>query len=282
MMFRNFFAIRRNPAKKKIRRAAADTNIISFPQKFHARLTEIFKFHKIPPQIAEKLFANIDDSAKTIDIALEKALAAVFEFEPLKFNLKKPLMVVGMPGIGKTLAISKMATEASFFGRRVNVISTDIKRAGGVEQLTAFTRLIGVDLVICRNPDELKDQLAKNRDGITLIDTPGANPFDQLELELTRELLQAADVEPVLVLQAGGDVEEAIDIANAYKFADARRMLITKADTARRLGGIFAAVDNNGLCFSNFSGTPNVGKGLEKVSAKALARLLLKPMQDNA
>jgi len=64
-MFRNFFAIRRSTLKKKNRRAAADTNVISFPQKFHARLNEIFKFHKMPPHIAEKLLANIDDSAKT-------------------------------------------------------------------------------------------------------------------------------------------------------------------------------------------------------------------------
>lgn len=247
--------------------------------KFQNDLTEIFKFHKIPSNTAKLMLSKLDGSAKTIEEALEQILKSSFSYEPLKFNIKKPLMVVGMPGIGKTLAISKMATEASFHSKKLHVISTDIKRAGGVEQLTAFTKILGIELTIARNPQELKNELEKARDGITLIDTAGANPYDQYELDSTRELLSVGDVEPILVIQAGGDVEEAVDIANSFKFAKARRMLITKADSARRLGSIFAAVENNALAFSNFSGTPNVGKGLEPVTPNSLAKLILKPVQ---
>jgi len=311
MRLRSFFAQSMNLAMDKIRRdmgedavilssnkeangvvrivAAVDNNAKSdfqdFPHKlaavpkFHSQLAEIFKFHNIPPQIAKKLLGYLTDDHKKIEAALENIFTRAYKFQPLKFDLKKPLMVIGMPGIGKTLAISKMATEASFYDRKIHVISTDIKRAGGVEQLTAFTRILGLNLVVARNPQDLKKALAKTKDGIVLIDTAGANPYDQLELESTRELLEISNAEPLLVIQAGGDVAEATDIANAFKFTQADRMLITKADSARRMGSIFAAVENNDLTFSNFSGTPNVGKGLEPVTAKSLAKLILRPMQ---
>ncbi len=247
--------------------------------KFHSQLAEIFKFHNIPPQIARKLLGHLTDEHKKIAGALEAIFAKAYKFQPLKFSIKKPLMVIGMPGIGKTLAVSKMATEASFYNKKIHVISTDIKRAGGVEQLTSFTKILGINLVVARNPQELKKELAKSKTGITLIDTAGANPYDELELQGTQELLEISNAEPLLVIQAGGDVSEAIDIANAFKFAKSTRMLITKSDTARRMGSIFAAVENNNLAFSNFSGTPNVGKGLEPVTAKTLAKLILRPIK---
>lgn len=256
---------------------AFNTRLTAVP-KFHSQLAEIFKFHNIPNHVAKNLLYFLTDDFKTPESALEHIFAKAYKFEPLKFSIKKPIMVIGMPGIGKTLAISKMATEASFYDKKIHVISTDIKRAGGVEQLTAFTKILGINLVVARNPQELKIEMEKARDGITLIDTAGANPYDQLELDGTKELLQVSNAEPLLVIQAGGDVEEAIDIANAFKFTNANRVLITKSDSARRLGSIFAAVENNNLTFSNYSGTPNVGKGLEPVTAKSLAKLVLRPI----
>lgn len=247
--------------------------------KFHSQIAEMFKFHNIPNDIARNLLTHLTDNHKKIESALEEIFSKAYKFSPLKFDIKKPLMVVGMPGIGKTLSLSKMATEATFYDRKINVISTDIKRAGGVEQLTAFTKILGIQLVICRNPEELKEEIEKKKDGITLIDTAGANPYDQAELNGTRDLLEVCHAEPILVIQAGGDVSEAIDIANAFKFTHATRMLITKADTARRMGSIFAVAENNKLAFSNFSGTPNVGKGLAPVTPKALAELILRPMK---
>jgi len=247
--------------------------------KFHSDLSEIFRFHKIPPAIAAKLLAHLTTDFKKIEDALEHIFERSYKFEPLKFSLKKPLMVIGMPGIGKTLAVSKMATEASFYNKHVSVISTDIKRAGGVEQLTAFTKILGLELTVARSPSELKSAIKNQKSKIILIDTAGANPYDQDELDSTRDLLEISNAEPLLVIQAGGDVEEAVDIANAFKFTNSERLLITKADSARRFGSIFAAVENNKLAFSNFSGTPNVGKGLEPVTPKSLAKLILRPMQ---
>jgi len=247
--------------------------------KFQNQLFDLFKFHKIPPVLMQKFIGLLEHNAPDIDTALQNIFAASFKFEPLKFSLPKPLMVIGMPGIGKTLAVSKMATEASFYSKKINVITTDIKRAGGVEQLTAFTKILGVELIVARNPKELKEALEPTTGQITIIDTAGANPYDQIELDGTKELLQVADVEPLLVIQAGGDVEEAADIAHAFKFANAKRMLITKADSARRLGSIFAAASTNNLAFCNFSGTPNVGKGLDPVTPKSLSSLVLRPIQ---
>ena len=247
--------------------------------KFHNQLAQIFHFHKIPSEIATKMLSTLGfTEPASISEALENILYLNFKFQPLKFSLNKPLMLIGMPGIGKTLAISKMATEASFHNKNVAVITTDIKRAGGVEQLTAFTKILGLELAVCRNPPELKLKIENQKSKIILIDTAGANPYDKSELESTEDLIKSIKVEPMLAVQAGGDVEEATEMAKSFQFAPCERLLITKADSARRLGSLFAVAHANNLAFSNFSGTPNVGKGLEPVTPKSLAALLLKPI----
>ena len=65
-------------------------------------------------------------------------------------------------------------------------------------------------------------------------------------------------------------------LAILYRYGPSRRIAKWRWLS---VGSIFAAVENNKLTFSNFSGTPNVGKGLEPVTAKSLAQLILRPMK---
>ena len=54
-----------------------------------------------------------------------------------------------------------------------------------------------------------------------------------------------------------------------------RRLLVTKLDAARRLGGVLAAADA-GLAFCDAGIGPTIGQGLSPLSAGGLARLLLR------
>lgn len=244
---------------------------------YKERLAELLKFHNIPQKYHTRLLKNLDNvNYANVNSALEMIAIRSFKFSPLKFKQSKPLMVIGMPGIGKTASIAKMAAEAKFYNRPVNIITTDIKRAGGVEQLQDFCRVLGVHMEIARNPKQLKAALKGREKEITLIDSAGANPYDESDLELLRELLKAGDIEPIFVLQAGGDADDAADLAKNMKSLGAERMIITKLDSAKRLGGLVAAALENELALANFSATPNVGKGLEPMTPKALSSQLLK------
>ena len=63
-------------------------------------------------------------------------------------------------------------------------------------------------------------------------------------------------------------------MAKAFRHLGAERMIITKADSARRFGGVLTVARIMKLQFANFSGTPSVAKTLEPISAEALAELL--------
>ena len=56
-------------------------------------------------------------------------------------------MLVGLPGAGKTVTTAKLATKAVMSGAKINVITTDRVRAGGVQQLEAFTDILKLDLM---------------------------------------------------------------------------------------------------------------------------------------
>ena len=64
-------------------------------------------------------------------------------------------MLVGPPGVGKTLTAAKLIVAAHRRGEAVAAISCDTKRAGGFEQLEAFTRILGLPLAAVEDPPAL-------------------------------------------------------------------------------------------------------------------------------
>jgi flagellar biosynthesis protein FlhF len=116
-----------------------------------------------------------------------------------------------------------------------------------------------------------------------VVDTPGTNPFDEGELHDLRRFIEAGEVEPVLVLAAGGDAEDAADIAQAFSRLGCRRMIVTRFDAARRFGAVLVAADAGDLAFTEVSATPSVAQGLKPVNPMSLARVLCRdPLQSGA
>ena len=260
------------------------TNLVGKPAKddiaannYRAKIVKLLKFHNLPEIFHPKMLMNLDRvNYANVNSALEIMAIRSFKFSPLKFSQKKPLMVVGLPGIGKTSAISKMAAEAMAYNKKVHIITTDTKRAGGVEHIANFADVLGTTFEIARTPAELKAALKKHKDSINLIDSAGANPYDVRDLVVLRDFINVADIEPIYVMQAGGDVEEAIDLANLLSDLHIERMIVTKTDSARRLGSVLATALHNNYTLANFSSSSNVGRGLDAYSPKTLAIQLLK------
>lgn len=240
------------------------------------KIAQILRFHKIPGKIADEMLETLIGRKLADEVdALEQMLVTYFKSSPIDSSKNQRIMVFGLPGIGKTLAVSKLMAQAVFHDLDVHVITTDIKRAGGVEQLTAFTKILKLNLHVARDATELREILKEIKGGTTLIDTSGINPYEQSEIDGLTDLLDAdITIEPVLVQPAGGDVEEAVDMAKAFRHIGAKRMIITKADSARRFGSIITVARIMKLSFANFSGNPNVAKTLEPITAEALAELL--------
>ena len=216
-------------------------------------------------------FAN-DDPV----LALGAAFDTHFKFQPMIDDKpEKPLILIGPPGVGKTLCIAKFATKATLSKRPVTVISTDIERAGGLEQLAAFTRLLKLNLIEIEDPHALGDAVALQKGAHVFVDTAGCNPFSERERQHLQALVKASGGDATLVLPAGIDASEAVDMAQEFKMLGAKRLLITRLEMTRRLGGILRVAFDTRLPFANYAASHKVTEAPQPFNPVALARLIL-------
>lgn len=232
--------------------------------------------HGTPAPIVERvLTAALERGATDALAALAAGLGAVFTFAPLSERPEsRPLMLVGPPGAGKTVSIAKLATRAVLAGRKPVVVSTDTVRAGGIAQLESFICMLGLELHRADGPKQLT-QLVAAADGPVLIDSAGINPYSASDRGELAAYLVAAGAEPMLVLPAGGDLFDSIEIAHAFASLGATRLVTTRLDMVHRLGSQLAAADAAQLALCDASLSADIAKGLTPLNAVALARLLM-------
>jgi len=232
----------------------------------------------ITPEIIERIQHAMERlNADEAQVALAAALATVFRFDPLpEGRIPTAMALVGPPGVGKTLTIAKLCARAVMANRTVGLVTTDTVRAGGVEQLSGFARLLQTKLITVEDAASLADALSVHKDCDQVwIDTAGRNPFDDSDMEELAGYLRAVPIEPVLVLPAGGDAAEAVEIAQQFRKLGAKRLLPTRTDISRRFGGLLAAAGGAQIAFCGLSTTARVHDGLQPLSPAALAALIL-------
>tara|TARA_R100000005_G_scaffold95806_1_gene78890 strand:+ start:20268 stop:21380 length:1113 start_codon:yes stop_codon:yes gene_type:complete len=243
-------------------------------------LVQSMAYHGIPTRLAEMLCRTaLAVKTEDTEMALAAAFDSHFAYSSRLSGRKAPMMLVGPPGVGKTATIAKFAAAAKMQGRQVHVITTDTSRAGAIEQLRAYTDILGFSLEVIETPEALKRLLENSKiDGTAdiLIDTGGINIYDEGEVAALTRYIIAARAEPVVVLAAGTDTAEMSDTAEGFAALGARRMIVTRLDTTRRYGGIFTAARSAKLSFSYASVSPSVATGLHTINPVNLARLLLR------
>lgn len=241
-------------------------------------LTDMLLRHNTPEDVTD----NIISCATVVGlenpgVALVAAIEHLFHFRPLPQDIhSKPIMMVGMAGSGKTLAAAKLAARSTMNGLHVGVISCDTVRAGGIDQLKAFTDILQIELKTAGSAKELKTILAsmKGYDQV-IIDTPACNPFEEQSLKDLAALIEIADIDVHLTLPAGTDSEDAAEAAKKFSYIGVHTLLPTRLDSARRMGSILAAVHSGAMAFGDASNTPKVAEGLMSVTPRSLARLLM-------
>lgn len=247
------------------------------------RLTESLMRHGVPGHVAERLLSGAAKAqVRTTDpiVSLAAALDTVFAFAPMALPEAarrggRPIMLVGPPAIGKTVTVAKLAARAVLARKPLLLVTMDTRRAGAVDQLAAFARVLKLDLAEAADAGALAHVVQEAGDRAVLIDSPGVNPFDAAETGLLATAAEAVHAEPVLLVPAGGDPNESAEIAEAFSAIGAGRMIATRVDLARRLGGLLAAAEAGRLAFAEVSVTPQIAEGLSPMNPIALARLLL-------
>lgn len=226
--------------------------------------------------------------------ALASALEARIGFEPIPTRPNVPIMLVGLPGSGKTVTCAKLAAAAVIEGVVVDLITTDTARAGAAAQSSAYGQLLDLTVRSAENVDTLSLLLEENAGPENgnrsarpcFIDTASVNPFDRAEFTSLKRFTEgariAANAEPVLVLSATGDAQLLGETVSQFAALGVRRLVATQVDISRRLGGVLAAADKAQIALAQISVTPYLARGLAPMNSLVCARLILGPHAERA
>jgi flagellar biosynthesis protein FlhF len=234
-----------------------------------AERERLLTWHGVPATLAPLLKGGL----------LDDALARSLSFTAIDFEAR-PLLLAGPPGAGKTLTVARLATRLVVAGASPLVITADGRRAGATEQLAAFTRLLGLTLIVASNPVTVARALMRRQPGApVLIDAPGTDPFDPAERDEVAGLAATAGATTALVLPGGGDAFESADLAAAFAEQGATLLVATRLDLARRLGGVLAAAKTGGLALAEAGIGPGAADGLLPMTPAFLAARLVKAVR---
>ncbi len=225
--------------------------------------------HNLPPALLSALRSA----------SPEACCSRLFRFGRLPLDADgPPLLLAGPPGAGKTLTVAKLATRLVMDGHRPLVITADEQRAGAVEQLAAFTRLLGLTLIAAGRPETLARALSRREArSPVLIDAPGLDLLDPPQDDLLAGLVTASGARMAVVLPAGLDPLEAVDVAAAHAARGAGLLVATRLGRHARLGGVLAAAHAADLVLTEAGTTADVADGLMALTPAVLAAQLSQP-----
>ena len=278
-------AVEEDDIETEIERLSSRNNNTAEESPFFGKIRNILTGHDTPVELVEKILLQLKEPQRGGELAaLAKALDTVFVFHHLPEHVKgQSFMLIGAPGVGKTVITGKLATRACMSGRRVGIVCADTVRAGAAEQLVAFTNILDISLIKAHSPDSLRKHiraLEKTCD-LIYVDMPALNPFKPQDMDFLSAYIETAGALPVLVMPAGIDPYESQETAEAFAEAGAAYLLATRLDAARRFGGILAAADAGKLTVCEASLSPSVSRGLSPVNAVSLAKLLLTSSEES-
>jgi flagellar biosynthesis protein FlhF len=243
-------------------------------------IAERLLYHRVPAQIAQELAeAAATQEADSNITALARVFDERFTFNPLPVAPRRHLILVGLPGAGKTATAAKLAARALLGNEQAVLVTTDTQRSGGVAQLEAFATLLKAPIHVAEGPEALRTALnqitKKLPTAVVIVDTPGTNPFDEVEMAELLKLVKSISAEPVLITPAGLDPNDTAEISKIFAQLGAKRLIATRVDAARRFGGLLLAAHHANLAFAHISQTPYVAEGLEPLTGLKLARLFI-------
>ena len=198
---------------------------------------------------------------------------------PAEFHAKTRVVsaFVGPTGVGKTTTIAKIAGHATIrMKKKVALISTDMFRIGGQEQLTRFGELLGIPTYGCADVATLKDLVASLDDrDLVLIDTPGSSPSDLARLSKLEHVTSAADAKVHLVVSATTRSEDITKIVSRFQRFTPNSVIFTKIDETESKGPLAGDLLRNELAVSYLTSGQRVPEDLLFPSADELARYVL-------
>ena len=244
------------------------------------QLASCLAYHGIPQGLQKAIFSH---SAYAVETTPTEVLAGLLEeaftYDSVDFTPAAPshVMLVGSPGVGKTVMVAKLMAQALAEGKTPMVATLDCFKAGAAYQLEAYGEAMGVHVHVCHNVHEFQTFIAlrDGSDNALIVDTPGIDPRHDEDIRLLAQYVYAWDQPPVLCLPAGLDPMTAGDRSLAFAKFGADRLVITQVDLVDRLGGVLVAAHLGKYALCGLNQSPYIGRPFATVRPRLLAKCLL-------
>ncbi|MHC4932015.1 MAG: signal recognition particle-docking protein FtsY [Planctomycetota bacterium] len=167
------------------------------------------------------------------------------------------ILIVGVNGSGKTTSIAKLAAFLGEQGKRVVLCASDTFRAAAVEQLTIWSKRLGVEIVKQESGadpaavayDATEAAIARNAD-VLIVDTAGRLHTQEnlmRELEKIRRVvgkrIEGAPHETLLVLDATTGQNAVQQARRFHEAAPVTGIFLAKLDGTARGGAVLSIRD---------------------------------------
>lgn len=195
-------------------------------------------------EVVAKIPADADPGrARGLMLGQLARLLPIVDLDPLR----RPGVValVGPTGAGKTTTVAKLAARhaAEHGAREVALITTDLRRPGGREQLHAYGREFGLSVVEAGTEEALHAALHRLRDyPLVLIDTAGHGARDRAMVGQLNWLRHAGKVRTMLVMPANAHNADLDEVVRRFGFIAPEAAILTKLDETGRLGAALSVL----------------------------------------
>lgn len=248
------------------------------------RLTQIGLSTKFSRQIVDKIDASLSG-----DLAWRTALGLwARELSVTHDDILTQggiVTLVGPTGVGKTTSAAKLAAlyAARHGAHTVSLISCDNYRVGAYDQLMAYSRMLGITVLVASNQAELRDMLRglKNKK-LILIDTAGMSKCDKnFESRLFTLDSSLKSVRHYLVISANTQETCLQDTVQTYKRVPLTGCILTKLDEASSLGDALTVAALNKLPFAYLTNGQSVPNDIQaahihRLISKAVALAMIR------
>lgn len=185
--------------------------------------------------------------------------------------------LVGTTGVGKTTTAAKLAAMGlQIHGTdQVALITLDVQRPAAHEQLRFHGRTLGVTTHSAHDKAALHDLLRLcAHKKLVLVDTPGVNTRDPGFTELL-DVLNIPDLNKLLVLNAGAQMDANDDVAQQFKVAGVQEGILSKLDETFKLAPALDTLIRHKLMLRGVTQNPQVPEVMRRPIPEELVKTAL-------
>jgi flagellar biosynthesis protein FlhF len=183
------------------------------------------------------------------------------------------IALVGPTGVGKTTTVAKLAARfsATHGPREVALVTTDVHRCGGREQLATFGRMLGMPVTEIQREDALAPALDRLSDyRLVLIDTPGFSQRDRGLATQLHWLRAAGRVRCYLTLPANAQGADLDEVVRRFRSAEPEGCVLTKVDETGCLGSALSVLIRHRMPVAYVTDGQRVPEDIQRAEAHRL------------